>query len=376
MKTDRIDEFGVGVYNYSDCVKASRVHPGSEVIPVEKVPMFIALGFDDNGIYDQKGNAAVYWIRDYLKDKINNSSGDQSSTFDQSPARATFYNTAHYGMKTVYWDHREVKAGWRRLYEEGHEIGNHGTMHVGYWDEDKEHITFNGRAYTKEEWLEKEIDPCHALLTQPCDLQQDKSVGIGIPEKQLYGWRTPRLEWNNELLSALCERGYIYDCSMVSDSGDDGANHLWPFTLDYGHPCDSSVGRFPGLWELPCYNYALPPGLRGKAGASSIPGLDYNVWTHKKYGGAEFTSPEFTEILKYNLDQRIHGNRAPMLVGLHADIYSDIKNKDYPRSGTARERQLAIENFIAYAIGTYPEVRIVRAVDVISWMRNPAALGG
>ena len=41
---------GIGEYDYSDKQNASRTHPGSDSIPLEKVPMFISLGFDDNGM--------------------------------------------------------------------------------------------------------------------------------------------------------------------------------------------------------------------------------------------------------------------------------------------------------------------------------------
>ncbi len=96
----------------------------------------------------------------------------------------------------------------------------------------------------------------------------------------------------------------------------------------------------------------------------------------KRVGGKELTAPEFTDILKYTLDQRMRGNRAPLLIGLHSDIYSTIQDSDYRGTKNARARQLAIENFIEYAIAQYPnEVRIVKAKDIIQWMRNPVGLG-
>ncbi len=94
------------------------------------------------------------------------------------------------------------------------------------------------------------------------------------------------------------------------------------------------------------------------------------------WGGKELTTLDFTDILKYTLDQRMKGNRTPLLIGLHSDIYSTRKDSDFSGTKNSYTRQLAIENFIEYAITQYPnEVRIVTAKDIIQWMRNPVGLG-
>ncbi len=70
------------------------------------------------------------------------------------------------------------------------------------------------------------------------------------------------------------------------------------------------------------------------------------------------------------------GNRAPLLIGLLSDTYTAQKDSAYSGTKNACARQIAIENFIWYAITQYPnEVRIVRAKDIIEWMRNPVGLG-
>lgn len=368
---------GVGVYNYTDNVPASRTHPASDTIALEKVPMFIVLGFDDNGIADVSENGGASWIKNYLKDKRNPSGSGSEETYDGSYMRASFYMTAKYGKEVVYESYADVRTVWHELYHDGHEIGNHSTLHLGYWDNSKQQfISFDGRSYTKDEWLEKEINTCHKLLTS--DFDSDKrSKGIGILESDLYGWRSPRLEWNDEVFKAIKEKGYVYDCSVESDINNDGKSVYWPFTLNNGHPFESSISSHPGLWELPCSKFYIPKNLQSKFdGKSIITGLDYNVWVTKDYGeeNPQYNGPEFTEILNHTLDLRMEGNRAPMFVGLHSDIYSSRKDKEYPGTENARSRQLAIENFIDYAINTYSDVRIVSAIDVINWMRNPVSL--
>lgn len=371
---------GVGDYKYTDSLDASRSHPGSDSIALEQVPMFISFGWDDNGISDKKGGGGSTWILKYLSKKKNNKGTGNSKTFDGAPVRCAFYMTGKYGQEWVYEDFPGVRANWKKLYKDGHEIGNHSTHHLMKVEEvGKDNwvaTNFDGRAYSKEEWLEKEINPCHDLLTRSFS-KKDAKKGIGIPAKELKGWRTPRLEWNDSLLSALTEKGYVYDCSMELEAEGDGTNFWWPHTLNNGSPVHENVSSHRGLWEMPAYRFVIPKNLRGedKVGDSIMTGLDYNVWAPRDWGALELTGPEFTEILKYTLDQRMKGNRAPMLVGVHSDIYSAEKDGEYPGTGSSRNRQKAIEDFIDYAQKTYPEVRIVTPYQIIEWMREPSALG-
>lgn len=361
---------GIGEYDYSDSIDASRTHPGSDSIPLEKVPMFICFGWDDNGIADKSNNGAATWIREYLKDKKNPAGSGQKGTFDGTPMRSAFYFTTKYVETWVYEDHRNVRKAWDSLYADGHEIGAHSTFHLGYWDEEQQKsINFDGTKYSKDEWFTEEIDSCLSSLTNT----------MKFDASDLYGWRTPRLEWNDSLFTGLVEKGFVYDCSIESDPYEDGKELYWPHTLNNGTPLALGGGRdsvtsHPGFWELPAYRFMVPDELQPKAGVSVVSGLDYNVWVHKTWGGLELSGPDFTEILNHNLDLRMEGNRCPFLIGLHSDIYSGKKDADYPKSGGARGRQKAIEDFIDYAIETYPEVRFVTGNDIITWMRNPVAL--
>ena len=89
-----------------------------------------------------------------------------------------------------------------------------------------------------------------------------------------------------------------------------------------------------------------------------ISGLDWNVLEAAKCDGAEFLA-----ILKYTLDLRLAGNRAPFMVGGHTALYP--RNKP--------DRRKAIEDFIAYAL-TKPEVRFVTGKQLVDWLRAPQAL--
>ena len=370
---------GIEDYDYADKQDASRTHPGSDSILLKNVPMFICFGSDDNGIVDKKNGGGITWIRNYLKEKKNPSGTGQKRTYDATPMRASFYMSEAYAREWAYENYPDVREAWRNLYEDGHEIGNHSSNHLGKWDKvNQARIDYDGRNYTKEQWLTKEVTSSYKRLTDKYD-KESKAGGIGIPAASIWGWRTPRLEWNDALLGLLKEQGYVYDCSIEGDYDNDGTSFYWPYTLDNGSPHSKEVSNHKGLWEMPAYPFVIPKHLHGKekVGGRSMKGLDYNVWSSKVEGGKALTAPEFTDILKYTLDQRMKGNRAPLLVGLHSDIYSTILDSDYNSTKDARARQLAIENFIEYAITKYPnEVRIVTAKDILQWMRDPVGLGG
>jgi hypothetical protein len=74
--------------------------------------------------------------------------------------------------------------------------------------------------------------------------------------------------------------------------------------------------------------------------------------------------------LKYTLDLRRKGNRAPMLFGMHSAIYT---NNEPAMNASTAERRQAIVDFIKYAL-TFPDVRIVTTKAVLDWVRNPVPL--
>ena len=191
---------------------------------------------------------------------------------------------------------------------------------------------------------------------------------------------------------------WSFDDGWLGDQ--DGTNYNWPYTLDNGSPGNEvlvgwgskdPITSHPGLWEMPAYpvvvppddqcaTYGVPTGLRAKMkaaqswfdeGSGKITGFDYNLWAPKAIGGFEMTKAELVATLKYTLDLRLQGNRAPMMFGAHTDYYSTKYTS--PPNATVTERQQAIEEFIDYALSK-PQVRIVPIKEILDWIRNPVAL--
>lgn len=346
-------------------IEPSKTHPHNENIPLSKVPQFISIGWDDNGIADVENHGALTWLLDFIKDKKNPIGSNDPTTFDGTPLRFAFYLTAKYGEEDVYESKEEVLKKWQQLIEDEHEIGNHSSVHLMdiQPDGDDWKITnFDGREYSISDWKEKEFDRCDNLLRKT------------LKVTNIYGWRTPRLEWNDNILSLLEENNYLYDCSMEIAGDEEGLEFWWPHTLHNGSPLFDEVTEH-NLWEIPAYKFAIPKHLQGKnkVGSKLMTGLDFNVWAPKAWGGLELTGQDMFDILKYNLDQRIKGNKAPMHIGLHSDNYSSMKNDEFPNADN-RSRQKAIEDFIIYALRTYPEVRFVTPKNIIDWMSSPSSL--
>jgi hypothetical protein len=124
-----------------------------------------------------------------------------------------------------------------------------------------------------------------------------------------------------------------------------------------------------------CEAYGVPRGLRARLHAvqdyfdpttGKITGADWNLWI--EFG---MTRAEFVATLKYTLDLRRRGNRAPMMLVGHADIYSD--REDEPTHASLAERQAGLAEFLDYAVAQ-PEVRVVSVKQVLDYVRNPAPL--
>jgi len=324
-----------------------------------QVPQFILLGFDDNPDADP-----INWVVGHLAAQHNPAGAGQAATFDGAPVRMIFFSNGR------YWTDAATVAAHRRALAGGHEIANHTQNH--------EH----GRPFTAEQWLQ-EMKACDATF-----------AAAGIPAPGVIGFRTPFLEYNAATFEASAALGRLYDSSIEEgdEAGQDGTNFRWTYTLDEGSPGNAAsfavgdvqrVGRHPGLWEIPlhvfmvpddedCARYGATPGLRERIGtnlklaygggsgepAEKITGLDWNV-----FEAAGCTGPEFLAILKYTLDLRLTGNRAPFMIGGHTALYP----ADKP------DRRQAIEDFIAYALSK-PEVRFVTGGQLIDWLRAPAAL--
>jgi hypothetical protein len=88
------------------------------------------------------------------------------------------------------------------------------------------------------------------------------------------------------------------------------------------------------------------------------------------------TKAEYLTTLKYNLDQRLKGNRAPFLIGLHSQFYTSQCFADLGAPYiTYQEMRAVVQDFINYAL-TKLDVRIVPMIKILEWCRNPSSLNG
>lgn len=357
-----------------------KTHPDTANIPIEKCPMFIVFGFDDNGYAD--GMDTILDIFADPNHKNPQGSGN-SATFDGMPIKASFFNTANFitnegAVGTDSQSIQDVINSWQRAYNEGHEIGNHTYSH-----------SFNLQKEASQGTWETEIEKCDSILAN----------AIGMPKSEIYGFRTPFLGNGNATtvtasIGAAAAKGKLYDCTIEYGwNGWEGqyGTLYWPYTLDNG-PSDmsataaSGVGKHPGVFEFPVYVF-----LENNGGQAKAAGFDYNLW--KAYKMPDMSKDKFVEVLKKNLKLRMDkgagwpydpGNRSPFCIGMHSDYYTPDKpdtvydegsktNVDvFPTTDHVDRTQGVIE-FIEWAL-EIPEVRIVRFIDVIKWMRDPVAL--
>lgn len=321
----------------------------------EKTPQFIGLGFDDN--YSVSG---LIWVLDSLRPLQNPPGTGQTVTYDGTPVRATFFCNTDNGQPAK----SDTPLG--RLYlqaaTQGHEIGNH-TRH---------HTT---SSTTSAQVWRREIRGCREDL-----------VALSLPASGIIGFRAPYLLINQATFATLRQLGFAYDASIEHGFADRsaGANLRWPYSLTHGSPDLKTAGAQPGLWEMPAYALFVPPRLRAGVQTKmpgfdqqngAMTGLDWNMVAGFGEGGAGFTKEEYLETLKYSLEQRLHGNRAPMLVGLHSQFYAPeaIGRDIHPPHITVQEMRQVVVEFLAYAL-SQPEVRIVPYRDILTWCQHPVAL--
>jgi peptidoglycan/xylan/chitin deacetylase (PgdA/CDA1 family) len=339
-----------------------RMPPGG--LTVGQVPQFVTIGNDDVGYSGLDGGGGLQYLTDLFAARKNP---------DGSPLHYSFYVNTIYITPAGKDDPNLVKQAWKAAIDQGHEIGVHTHSHP------------HGREFSVKQW-ENEMQLCIDHLT--------KELGVG--RKDLIGFRTPFLEYNDHTLTAAQRKRFVYDCSVEEGMQEeaDGRNFVWPFQLDQGSPGNAAtykhldiprVRKHKGLWELPAYAFIVPPdelcerygvepGLRARlkertnyfdAEHGKITGFDWNLWYEFGMDKAEFVAT-----LKYTLDLRLEGNRCPYLVGTHTDIYAD-KNPEKPPQTTPQERRDALREFVDYAL-TKPEVRFVSSKELLAWLKSPA----
>lgn len=306
----------------TDIVPASYNPPGG--LPADKVPQFVCLGWDDNGFAD-----GMTWVLDELKRRKNPAGRGNRATFDGAPVLNSFYMK---GLVETEDEPQAVHATWKRAHAEGHEIGNHTFRHVA-------------------------IDPVNEI--RRCDSILES---LGIPKSEIPGFRTPQLAIVVDVFKAVHQRGFLYDCTVEHHNGLGDGRFIWPYTLENGWHA-SAYGAlslsFPGMWELPVHQFS-----------NGTTGFDYNAWTSGASGAT------FLSTLKASLDFHLSTNRSPFFIGTHSDYYAKNNSSfDGQSKANLAERRQAIADFLDYALSK-PEVRIVRLIDVIHWMRKPVALDG
>jgi len=338
-------------------------------ISVKNSPQFVVLGFDDNTVSD-----GINWAINLFENKKNH---------DNSKALASFYmNTA--GLDSYIEDApTNLLTAMQALKDTDHEIGNHTYNH---------HQGLNQSqiiALTQEQW-NKSLTDCEEKLKNP----------VGALQSDITGFRSPYLLYTQNALNVLKTKKYLYDCSIEEGYSQqfDGKNFRWPYQLNEGSPGHNeswyanpenpnsiTIDAVEGLWELPvyvlmvpkdseCEKYSITKGLWQRIkdkmpylSDHKITSFDYNLW-HL----AELNKEEVLGILKYNLDLRLEGNRAPMTFGAHTQYY--VGNwSQYAPNATTTQMQEAISEFIEYALSK-PEVRVTTGNNVIKWCQNPTAL--
>jgi hypothetical protein len=315
-------------------------------LAVDNVPQFVSIGFDDNAYED-----GMRWALDLLQPKRNPVGAGNKCTFDDTPARVTFFINSHVGTTSA-----QLMGLHARVFQDGHEAANHTDTHADTLMQ----------------------NPMKAVWTQEMTTCNDYLVSLGVPRGRIVGFRTPFLQQSEVTFQAIVEQNFKYDCSV--EHYNDGSGFVWPYTLDDGkdpkHTYQTPpAGMYPGLWEMPVNQLQT-----AATGYQAITGFDYNLWVSSHLG-----RQQVVDILKVNLILRMKGgmmpdavpNRAPLLIGGHTDLYSGV-NADANNAATTPflERRAAIAEFIDWALAYDPAVRIVPYAEVLHWMQAPVGLDG
>lgn len=384
-------------YDYSERRDASSNPPGG--LKPEEVPMFLTLGWDDNGcsgLPGSKGGGGMKWAMELFSSRKNPAGAGNPSTFDGTTPYSTFYYSTIYMTDPEWTETRGLnKKICFQARLDGHENGNHTQTHNHATEID---------IMTVNQWT-SEMDQCRDVIEKPHNPEEsaegDNNFGIGVMKREVSGFRSPYLRYNNNAFTAMKEFGFIYDCSIPEGMQDDqdGTNFHWPYTLDNGStghdarkvldPTIDELKSHTGLWEMPVYSliipddencekYGIPKGLRERvagpytftnlAEKGKVLGLDWDLFVE-----CETTKEEALGVLKYNFDLRYNGNRCPFLFGVHSDCYADKTPGWNAKNMTVREKQEVIEAFLDYAMSK-EDTRLVSMKQALDWVRNPVAL--
>ena len=344
-------------------------------IDTEFAPQFVSLGFDDNVEV-----AGIDWTLAVLRLYTNHQGTGKSQTFDGTQVKASFFPTCSAA------DHNpEILTHWRKIWTDGHEVGNHTYDHG--W----------GQHYDLSLW-QAQMEACLNKLSAPYS-SGDVNSGAGIVRADIQGFRAPYVVYNDGTFAAMEATGLSYDVSIQEglQPTQDAGSMYWPYTLDNTSPGADlawwapNVKSHPGIWSLPLHvlqvipdelvqDYGLNYSLLNKIHqtlskvnfkGNKLTAFDYNLFANDDWMYA-LTKDEALAVLKYNLDRRLAGNRAPLTLGFHTDYLSDHELPNMTAT-TVAERREVIAEFLAYAT-SFKIVRVVRHIDVINWMQDPSKL--
>lgn len=118
---------------FSDNVPPSKDPPGG-LLP-EQVPMFVSIGFDDNGYagLENSGNkGGMKWAYDLFHDRVNPAGTGNPATYDGTPVRISFFVTSCYFSSNPADEKSVYNLQWilNAVYKDGHEMGNHTWLHT------------------------------------------------------------------------------------------------------------------------------------------------------------------------------------------------------------------------------------------------------
>lgn len=383
--------------------EASRLPPAG--LAPSQVPLFVSLGFDDNGysgLPESGSDGGLAWLLGMLGPKRNPGvcPAGPSPTLDGAPARATFLVKGDNLDPGGVDDPALVARVLRRALAEGHELGCHSLTHPHGVDIDWRAGT-RRTVMGRSDW-DREISGCLDRLARLAD----PAAGLAAP--RIKGFRTPYLHYHRETFDAVEAAGFLYDSSIEESWQEevDGRTAYWPYTLHADSPGEvwTNVGQFgippqsgghPGLWELPigalivpdderCAAYGTKPGLRARMKATQdyfddaggkVTGLDWNLWFEF------YLSPEdFFAVVAHSIDLRLEGNRAPLIFGGHSDIYSPLYDvhdmgpeERAACKADAPARRAALQAVVEYALSK-DAVRVARMEDLAAWLAAPVPL--
>ncbi len=362
---------------------------------VSRAPQFVFFTSDDvslSGLPGSGGEGGLHFLTELFAGRRNPAGAGSTETFDGSPLHFTlFVNTFFLDLPASGEAARGrisrdnpvfVKRAWKEAVDAGHEIALHTHSHP------------HGAAFSVDQWraeIRKNID----YLTRPWDVGEtsehpNAASGLGLAPGDILGFRAPYAEYNDNALEAAAREGLAYDSSVEvpGQEGSGRADQEWPFRLEKTWSSGGPVlGPHPGLWEIPIYDYVVPPdgdclrygltpGFRARLKAvqayfrpsnGEITGMDWNLLQEFR-----MSPDEYLAVLKYSLDLHLAGNRCPMIVGLHTDLYSDKRPAHEGESSPAARREV-IRKFLEYALSK-PDVRVVSCRELLSWLKNPHPL--